>query len=264
MDLQIKGKKAIMAGGSAGMGRATAERLAEAGVDLVITARREERLRKAAAEMSEKYGTTVTPVVADSSTEEGRQALYDACPDPEILAITIKPPAPNGDFLKVTPDMWRESIDTALIGPIELMRHYIPGMKERGWGRIVNIATFSAKNPMIWRLMSGPARSALINYTAGVSREVARFGININNLLPGMFATEGANEIFKDYAEAFGLEPDPDVVRTHFREHNRIPAGFVANADDLAPMAALLCSPLSRFIVGQNIVIDGGQHYSLF
>ncbi|MEM1432588.1 MAG: SDR family oxidoreductase [Pseudomonadota bacterium] len=264
MDLQIQGKTAIMAGGSAGMGRATAERLAEAGVNLVISARREERLRKAATEISAKYGTSVTPVVADSSTVDGRQALFDACPDPDILAITIKPPAPNGDFLKVTPEQWRESIDTALIGPIEIMRHYIPGMKERGWGRIVNIATFSAKNPMIWRLMSGPARSALINYTAGVSREIARFGVNINNVLPGMFQTEGASEILTDYAEAFGLEPDPAVVRAHFQEHNRIPAGFVANADDLAPMAALLCSPLSRFIVGQNIVIDGGQHFSLF
>lgn len=264
MDLEIKGKKAIMAGGSAGMGRATAERLAEAGVDLVITARREERLVKAAKEISEQYGTTVTPVVADSSKEEGRQALFAACPDPDILAITIKPPAPNGDFLKVTPDMWRESIETALIGPIEIMRHYIPGMKEKGWGRIVNIATFSAKNPMIWRLMSGPARSALINYTASVSREVAKHGVNINNLLPGMFQTEGASEILQDYADAFGLEPKQEIVAAHFLENNKIPAGFMADAADLAPMAALLCSPLSRFIVGQNIVIDGGQHYSLF
>lgn len=264
MDLRIKGKKAIMAGGSAGMGRATAERLAEAGAELVITARREERLRNAATEISEKYGVNVTPVVADSSTETGRSALFEACPDPDILAITIKPPKPNGDFLQVTPDQWRESIETALIGPIEIMRHYIPGMKERGWGRIVNIATFSAKNPMIWRLMSGPARSALINYTASVSREIAPYGVVMNNLLPGMFQTEGASEIMADYAAAFGLEPDPAVVAPHFLEHNKIPAGFTGQADDLAPMAAFLCSPLARFIVGQNIVIDGGQHASLF
>ncbi len=264
MDLQIKGKKAIMAGGSAGMGRATAERLAEAGVDLVISARREERLLRAAKEMSEKYGTKVTPVVADSSTEEGRQALFAACPDPDILAITIKPPTPNGDFLKITPEMWRDSIETALIGPVEIMRHYIPVMKEKGWGRIVNIATFSAKNPMIWRLLSGPARSALVNYTAGVSREVARFGVNINNILPGIFRTEGASEIMEDYAEAFGLEPNRDIVLKHFLENNHIPTGDMGEAEDLAPMAALLCSPLSRFTVGQNIVIDGGQHRSLF
>lgn len=264
MDLQIKGKKAIMAGGSAGMGRATAERLAEAGVDLVISARREERLLRAAKEMSEKYGTEVTPVVADSSTEEGRKALFAACPDPDILAITIKPPTPNGDFLKITPEMWRDSIETALIGPVEIMRHYIPVMKEKGWGRIVNIATFSAKNPMIWRLLSGPARSALVNYTAGVSREVAKFGVNINNILPGIFRTEGASELMEDYAEAFGLEPNRDIVLKHFLENNQIPTGDMGEAEDLAPMAALLCSPLSRFTVGQNIVIDGGQHRSLF
>ncbi|MDA7687395.1 SDR family oxidoreductase [Pseudomonadales bacterium] len=264
MDLQIRGKKALMAGGSAGMGRATAERLAEAGVELYISARREERLQNAAQEMSKKYGIKVTPIVADSSTDEGRKALFAACPDPDILAITIKPPEPNGDFLKVTPEMWRESTETALIGPIEIMRNYIPGMKDRGWGRILNIATFSAKNPMIWRLMSGPARSALINYTASVSREIAQFGVNINNILPGMFATEGAEEIMASYAEAFGLEMDRDVITNHFIEHNKIPAGFQAVADDMAPMAALLCSPLSRFIIGQNIVIDGGQHHSLF
>lgn len=264
MDLQIQGKTAIMAGGSAGMGRATAERLAEAGAKLFISARREERLRIAAEEIAQKYNASVTPVVADSSTQEGRAALFSACRDPDILCITIKPPAPNGDFLKVTPEMWRESIETALIGPIEIMRHYIPGMKERGWGRIVNIATFSAKNPMIWRLMSGPARSALINYTAGVSREIAKHGVVLNNLLPGMFQTEGAGEIMKDYADAFGLEEDPAVIGAHFRAHNHIPAGFVGKADDLAPMAAFLCSPLARFIVGQNIVIDGGQHHSLF
>jgi len=264
MDLQIKGKKAIMAGGSAGMGRATAERLAEAGVDLYITARRKDRLVKAAEEISEKYGTSVTPVVADSSTEEGRQALFAACPDPDILSITIKPPSPNGDFLQVTPDMWRSSIETTLVGPIEIMRHYIPGMTERGWGRIVNIATFSAKNPMIWRLMSGPARSALINYTASVSREIAKHGVTINNILPGIFRTEGFQETFEDYAAAFNLERDREVVQAHFAENNKIPAGFIADAADMAPMAALLCSPLSRFIVGQNIVIDGGQHNSIF
>lgn len=264
MDLQIKGKKAIMAGGSAGMGRATAERLAEAGAELVITARGEERLKKAAEEISIKYGTKVMPIVADSSTEDGRQALFAACSEPDILVITIKPPEPNGDFLKVTADMWRASVETALIGPIEIMRHYIPGMQQRGWGRIVNIATFSAKNPMIWRLMSGPARSALLNYTASVSREVAHHGVIMNNLLPGMFATEGASEIMGAYAEAFALDFKPEVIREHFIRHNHIPAGFLGQADDLAPMAALLCSPLARFIVGQNIVIDGGQHASIF
>lgn len=264
MDLQIRGKTAIMAGGSAGMGRATAERLAEAGADLVISARREERLVKAAKDISQKYNVAVTPVVADSSTDEGRKALFAACPNPDILCITIKPPPPNGDFLSVTPDHWRESLDTALIGPIEIMRHYIPIMKEKGWGRIVNIATFSAKNPMIWRLLSGPARSALANYTASVSREIAKHGVNINNLLPGMFQTEGMSELIGVYADAFGLENSEDVVMKHFRENNKIPAGFLANPDDLAPMAALLCSPLSRFIVGQNIVIDGGQHHSIF
>ena len=79
-----------------------------------------------------------------------------------------------------------------------------------------------------------------------------------------MFATEGASEIRGAYASAFGLEPDPEVIREHFKANNYIPAGFMGDADDLAPMAAFLCSELARFIVGQNIVIDGGQHNSIF
>lgn len=265
MDLQIKGKTALVAGGSAGMGRATAERLAEAGVELYLSARGQDRLETAAKEIAEKYGVNVTPVVGDSSTVEGRAGVFAACPSPDIIAITIKPPTPNGNFLDLTPEDWRASVDTALIGPIEIMRHYIPVMKDKGWGRIVNIATFSAKNPMLWRLMSGPARSALINYTASVSREIAKHGVLINNILPGMFRTEGGENIMQnEYAPAFGLPDDPEVILKHFLENNKIPTGFVGEPDDMAPMAALLCSPLARYIVGQNIVIDGGQHASLF
>jgi 3-oxoacyl-[acyl-carrier protein] reductase len=217
VDLQIRGKKAMLAGGSAGMGRATAERLAEAGAELVLSARGEERLNKAAHEIAQRHSVNVTPVVADSATHAGREALFRACPDPDILVITIKPPDPNGDFLQVTPEMWRASVETALI-----------------------------------------------NCTAGVSREIARHGVVLNNILPGMFATEGAAEIMGAYADAFGLPRDPKTVLEHFTDHNHIPAGFVGKADDMAPMAALLCSPLARFIVGQNIVIDGGQHVALF
>ena len=265
MDLQIKGKTALVAGGSAGMGRATANRLAEAGVNLFLTARGIERLQAAAAEITEQYGVSVATIAADSSTEQGRQAVFDACPSPDIITITINPPSPNGSYLDLTPDDWRASIDMALIGPIEIMRHYIPVMTEKGWGRIVNIATFSAKNPMLWRLMSGPARSALINYTASVSREIAQHGVLINNILPGMFRTEGGQNLIQNqYAPAFGLEDDMEVILKHFLENNKIPTGFVGEPDDMAPMAALLCSPLARYIVGQNIVIDGGQHASLF
>ena len=246
------------------MGRATAERLAEAGAELFLSARGETRLNNAAQEISKQYDVPVGTVVADSSTDEGRNALFDACPDPDILVITITPPDPNGDFLKIEPGMWRNSVETGLIGPIEIMRHYIPVMKEKRWGRIVNIATFSAKKPMIWRMMSGPARTALFNYTASVSREIAQHGVVLNNLLPGMFATEGAASIMGAYAEAFGLEPKPEIITKHFSEHNHIPTGFIGNPDDLAPMAALLCSPLARFIVGQNIVIDGGQYETIF
>lgn len=86
----------------------------------------------------------------------------------------------------------------------------------------------------------------------------------VRRYIPGIFQTEGFEESRKPYADAFGLEPKREVVQPHFIEHNKIPAGFMADAADMAPFAALLCSPLARFMVGQNIVIDGGQHYSIF
>jgi len=114
--------------------------------------------------------------VADHSTAEGREALLSACPKPDIMVTTISPPPVVFDYNKITEKDWYESADLGLIGPIELMRQVTSGMAERKWGRVVNIGTVAAKLPMQMRLLSGPMRSALINYTAVISRQVAKHG----------------------------------------------------------------------------------------
>ncbi|RYF87780.1 MAG: SDR family NAD(P)-dependent oxidoreductase, partial [Caulobacteraceae bacterium] len=186
MDLNIRGRTALIAGGSAGMGKAAAQALAGEGADIVLSARGEERLRAAAAEIAAATGAKVTAVVADHATAEGRAVLAAACPAADILVISVSPPAAVADFRAIGEADWLGSVNSGLVGPVELMRHYSEGMAARRWGRIVNIATVAAKFPSETRLLSGPARSALVNWCAAVGRRLARDNVTINCLLPGM------------------------------------------------------------------------------
>ena len=262
MDLGIKGRKAIVVGGSAGLGKGAALALAEEGVEVTLVARRKERLENAAQELSEATGAAVRSAVGDVSTEEGRAAIQAALPDPDIMVVTISPPTPNTDYRMVTTDDWRESIDTALIGPVELMRHFTPGMAERKWGRYVNITTVAAKWPLEIRLMSGPARAALANYTAVISRQLAKENVILNNVLPGVYPTAGFEEGLQKGMAANGLSRKEAMER--FNQLFQIPTGTVGDPDDFGKFVAIMCSEAAKFTVGQNLVIDGGMCRSVF
>ena len=264
MDLGIHGKIAIVAGGSAGMGKGSALALAEEGVEVFLSARGEDRLVAAAQEITDRTGTKVTPIVADHSTEQGREALISACPEPDIMVVTISPPKPVFDYNAISVEDWRDSVETGLIGPVELMRHFSAGMAERGWGRIVNIGTIAAKYPLDMRLLSGPARSALINYAAVVSRQVAQRGVVINNVLPGMIATEGLFEILSAGAKAEGLDREEQGLAEELLKIFDIPTRCLGEADDVGKVVAMLCSQAASFIVGQSIVVDGGMARGMF
>lgn len=272
MDLGIKGKKAIVAGGSAGMGKAAAMELAHAGVELFISARREERLVAAVEEISKATGASVTPVIADHATLAGRDALAAACPEPDIMVVTISPPPLVWDYNDISESDWHDSIDSGLIGPVELMKRFTAGMAKRGWGRFVNIATVAAKEPLDMRMLSGPARSALANYTAVVSRQMAKHNVAINSVLPGMYATEGMIEAATPhkavFAERFGLDPDKELdaetIHRSVLELFDIPTETLGQPEDLAQFVAVLCSEAAKFTIGQNFVLDGGMSRSIF
>lgn len=262
MDLGIRGRTAIINGGSAGLGRGTALALAREGVELFISARGEDRLLKACEEIRRETGATVTAVVADHSTAEGRAVILDACPKPDILVATCTPPPFIEDFTTVTEDDWRANLELTLISPVEMMRAIVPGMVERGFGRIVNIATGAAKFPVALRVLSGPPRAALVNYSVAVARKVAQHNVTINCLLPIMHDTDGIREIFAGYAEQKGTSVDQeiaDAVRTM-----GIPAGRFGNAEDFGAMAAMFCSRYASYVTGQSLVVDGGYENSTF
>jgi 3-oxoacyl-[acyl-carrier protein] reductase len=262
MDLGIAGRKAICAGASAGMGFASALALSREGVELFVSARGRSRLDAAAASICSQTGGKVTAVTADHSTEAGRAALLAACPEPDIMVITCSPPKTTDDFRDISANDWQASLTTTMVAPIELMRISVDGMAARGFGRIVNIATVAAKYPTVSRLLSGPARSGLLNYAVAVSKAMAKDNVIVNTLLPGMFETETVSERFRTEAADRGVtyESRRDDVVGRFR----IPAGRFGDPEELGAWCAMFCSRHAAYVVGQSLVLDGGLINGLY
>jgi 3-oxoacyl-[acyl-carrier protein] reductase len=262
MELGIRGRRAIVNGASAGMGKAAALALAQEGVDLVITARGEARLREAAAEIAGATGVSVMAIPADHSTMEGRERILAACPAPDILVATCSPPPMTEDYRSIDPAQWRASLETGLMSPVHFMHAVLDGMVARRWGRIVNIASIAAKYPLELRILSGAPRAALINYAVAVSRRVAAHNVTINTILPGMFHTATIQDQFSARAREAGTTYDEEVRR--FVEAYQIPAQRFGDPQDVGSMAAWLCSGFAGYITGQSIVMDGGATRSTF
>jgi len=253
MDLGIKGKTAIVCAASKGLGRGCAEALAEAGVDLVINARSAGPLEDAAREIAAKYGVKVTPVAADISTEAGRAKVLAAMPSPDILVNNAGGPPPGmwsdwerEDFIK--------ALDANMLAPIAMMKAVLPAMMDKGWGRVVNITSQSVKSPIAVLGLSNSARAGLTGYVAGTSRQVAGRGVNINNLLPGIHATDRAVSLDQGVVAAQGIS----MEEAKAQRAATIPAGRYGTPEEFGAMCAFLCSQKAGFIVGQNILLDGG------
>lgn len=262
MDMGIRGRRALVNGASAGMGRAAAEALAAEGVDLVISARGAPRLEEAARDLGARYGVRVTAVAADHSSPEGRRRILEACPDPDILVATCSPPPMTPDHRAITTEQWQASIDTGLMSPVHFIEAVLPAMVRRRWGRIVNIATIAAKYPLELRILSGAPRAALVNYAGAVARRVAADNVTLNNVLPGMFHTAAVHEQFTATAARNGTSYDEEVAK--FADAYQIAARRFGDAVDIGALVALLCSRFAGYITGQSIVVDGGATRSTF
>ncbi len=243
------------------MGRAAAEMLAMEGVDLVICARGRERLEETARELRQ-HGVSVTAVAADHSTEEGQARILAACPDPDIFVGTCSPPPMTPDHRAITPEQWQSSLETGLLSPVRFIEAVLPGMVQRKWGRIVNIATIAAKYPLELRILSGAPRAALANYVGAVARRVAADNVTLNNVLPGMFHSAFVQAQFTAAAERNGTTYDIEVAK--FAEAYQIPAGRFGDPRDVGSLVAWLCSSFASYITGQSIVVDGATTRSTF
>jgi 3-oxoacyl-[acyl-carrier protein] reductase len=257
MDYGIAGRHAIVCASSKGLGRACAIALAREGVNVVITARTAAALEQTADEIRRETGVTVTPVAGDITTEAGRAAALAACPAPDILVNNAGGPPP-GDFRDWTRDDWIKAIDANMLTAIFLIRSVVDGMCERGFGRIVNITSGSVKSPIPTLGMSNGARAGLTGFCAGLARQVARHNVTINALLPGPFLTDRLRSASAAAAKAAGRSLEEEIAE---RTRNT-PAGRVGDPAEFGAACAFLCAASSGFIVGQNLLLDGGSFNS--
>ncbi|MEM1249164.1 MAG: SDR family oxidoreductase [Acidobacteriota bacterium] len=254
MDLGIKGRRAIVCASSRGLGRACATSLAREGVDVVINGRTESTLEEAAESIRALGAGSVTSVVADISTTEGRDALLAACPEPDILINNNGGPPP-GRFSMWTEADWEGALQSNLLAPTFLIQAVLPGMEQRRFGRIVNITSAMVKAPHHIMGLSTSARSALTALCKGLSRDVAENNVTINNLLPERFDTDRQEQMA--------------MLAANFRqtsvEHERqamidsIAAKRLGQPNELGDACAFLCSVQASYISGQNLQLDGGS-----
>ncbi len=253
MDLGIAGRKAIVCASSRGLGRGTAIALAEAGCDLAINGRDGERLEREAREIADRFGVTVTPVAGDVSRPETQRALIAAAPEADILVNNNGGP-PFRAFEELDREKMIDGVVQNMVTPLELIQAVLPGMKARGFGRIVNITSFSVKMPIPGLDLSSGARAGLTAFLAGVCREVADRNVTINNLLPGRMDTDRLRASFERTAQASGRTVE--AVRTDSAQE--VPAGRLGTAEEFGEVCAFLCSVHAGYITGQNILVDGG------
>jgi 3-oxoacyl-[acyl-carrier protein] reductase len=253
MDLGIAGRRAIVCASSKGLGRGCAEALAREGVDVVINGRNEAEVMATTAAIRAWSRAKVTPVVADVTTEQGRDALLKACAEPDIVITNAGGPPP-GDFRDLDEQKWLQGLVPNLVAPVMLIKATVDGMASRGFGRIVNITSRSVKTPLYHLPLSNAARAGLTGMVAGLARQVAKDNVIINNLLPGPFATDRQMNPLKNRAAQAGVAYDEFVKQ----QTDQVPVKRFGTPEEFGNTCAYLCSMHVGFIVGQNILMDGG------
>lgn len=253
MDLGIAGKTALVCASSKGLGLGCAEALAEAGVDLIMNARGAEALEAAAEDIRTRFGVSVQTVAADVATDDGQAAVIKAAEGADILVTNAGGPPP-GLWTDWERDDFIKALDANMLAPIALMKALLPGMMEKGWGRVVNITSMSVKAPIPALGLSNAARTGLTGYVAGTSRQVAGHGVTINNILPGIHATDRAVSLDQGVSDAQGISYE----QAQQNRYATIPAGRYGTRQEFGATCAFLCSQHAGFIVGQNILLDGG------
>ena len=259
MDLGIRGKTALVCAASKGLGRGCAFSLAREGVNLVITARGREALEKTAQEIRTACTVRVTTVAGDIATDEGRRAALAACPSPDILVNNAGGP-PTGDFRDWDRATWIKALDANMLTPIELIKATVDGMIARKFGRIVNITSSAVKAPISVLGLSNGARTGLTGFVAGLSRQVAKHNVTINNLLPGFFLTDRNRATIAAFAKERGITEEQSLAE----RLKTIPAGRQGDPAEFGEACAYLCSAQAGFITGQNLLLDGGAYPGTF
>ena len=251
MDLGIEGRVALAMGASRGIGRAIAAALAREGARVAISSRSREKLDEAVAEI----GGGATPFVADASDLDRLAALPGEVEEKlgpvEILVLNTGGP-PFGGALDHDLDDWESAYRSLVLAPRVLAGAVLPGMRERGWGRIVNVGSSSTREPIPGLNLSNAHRMAAVGFLKTLSREVAADGITVNTVATGRFATERL-------ADAGG-----SLAGAEEAAKSEVPAGRLGRPEEYGDLVAFLCSERAAYITGTVIPIDGGLLRSAF
>ena len=260
MDLQIKGKWALVCGASRGLGLGCAEALVREGVHVLIVARREAVLAEAAQALRALESAQVLACAVDITTEAGRAQVFALRKEFDIVVTNAGGP-PAGNFRDWGREDWIRAVEANMLTPIELIKATVDGMAARGFGRIINITSGAVKSPIDALGLSNGARSGLTGFVAGLARSgIAAQGVTVNNLLPGAFDTDRLQSLFATTAGK--TSQTVDAVAAQRRKS--IPAQRFGQPQEFGAACAFLCSPLAGYITGQNILVDGGAFGGTF
>jgi 3-oxoacyl-[acyl-carrier protein] reductase len=257
MDLGLRGRVALIAAGSKGLGKAVAEELAAEGALLVLCARGEDALRHTADAIRKRLGTKVYTVQADVGKpgEPERVVLEAQAQFGKVdILLTNSGGPPAGPFESLTPAAWADATRLVLDSVVAFCRAVIPGMKERRWGRILNVSSIAAKQPVDNLMLSNSIRAAVIGFARTLANEVAAFGVTVNNLLPGFTRTDRMVELAEVTAKQEGITPEAALARYAAQ----VPMGRMGEPREFAALAGFLASERASYITGQSIAVDGG------
>ena len=257
MDLGLRGKVALVSASSKGLGRAIAEELAAEGANLVVCARGEDALRQTAESIRKTSGVTVVDVVADVSEQRGVESVAKAALDEfgrvDILVTNSGGP-PSGPFESYTPEAWESAMRLLLVSAVGLARAVLPGMKERRWGRILNVPSVAVKQPIDGLMLSNSLRAAVTGFARTLANEVAPFNVTVNNLMPGYTRTDRLEHL----ARATGERSGGSARDAFAKWEKEIPMGRLGEPREFAALAAFLASERASYITGSSIAVDGG------
>ena len=258
MNLGISGKWAIVAGSSRGLGRACAESLAREGVNVVINSRQREECEEVAHALAATYAVQCRALSADVATPAGRSSLVGACSNADILVTNAGGPSPSA-FAHNTAEQWQAAFDLNFHSAVGLIQLLLPGMRERSFGRIVNITSAMVTTPHPFMTLSVAARTALTGVAKALSKEVVADNVTINNLLPERIDTGRQRQMAELQVQLRNITID----EAYDEIAQSIAAKRLGRPEEVGDACAYLCSVQASFISGQNLHLDGGSYVGL-